>query len=219
MMKLLFIPVKYKSGISLKLSKKFPKKIGLVSTVQFTDSLKNIKNQLEQQGKKVFVSKSPSLEPGQVLGCNVNNATIIQDKVEAFLYIGSGTFHPLAIALALKKPKPIFIFNPETKKFGKLDEKLVEKTKARQKTAKIKLLSSKKVGILVSTKPGQERLKQALELKNKLEKNSKNAYVFLFNDFDINQLENFPNIECWINSACHGLSLEQPFIWIDEVKI
>lgn len=216
-MKLLFIPAKSKLKISLNFQA-LPKKLGLVATVQFVDSLKGIKNQLEQQGKQVLVGKAKALEPGQVIGCNVEAATSVQNKVQAFLYIGSGTFHPLAIALALKKQKPIFIFNPETQQLTRFDEKIAERAKGRQKTAKAKFLSSNRFGILVSTKPGQERLKQALELKKKLESQGKKCYIFIFDDFNSNQLENFPSIECWVNSACHGLSLEQPFIWIGDIK-
>ncbi|MFA5084489.1 MAG: diphthamide synthesis protein, partial [Candidatus Paceibacterota bacterium] len=73
-------------------------------------------------------------------------------------------------------------------------------------------------GILVSTKPGQNKTKQALALKKKLEHEGKKAYIFSFDNFDINQLENFPEIKCWINTMCPGLSREQPFVWIGDIK-
>ncbi len=214
-MKHLFVPAT--SSITFSFNKikpnLLPKAIALISTVQFLPTLPKLKQQLEKQGKQVIIKGN-----GQILGCNTFNATSIQDKVQAFLYIGSGKFHPLAIATSLKKPKPIFIYNPNTGEFSRLEDNEIIKVLARKKTAKIKFLSARVCGILVSTKPGQERLKQAEKLKIKLEKQGKKCYIFLFSDLDINQLENFPQIEAWINSACPGISLEHPFIWVDNIN-
>ncbi|MCX8194309.1 MAG: 2-(3-amino-3-carboxypropyl)histidine synthase subunit [Candidatus Pacearchaeota archaeon] len=219
-MKILFLPSKALSTFSLDsflyISKSIPKdirQIGLVSTAQYLHLLPKIKRQLEVQGKRAIIKGN-----GQILGCNVTNATKIQDKVSCFLYVGSGKFHPLAIALALKKLKPIFIYNPNTNEFSRLNEKEIQAALARKKAAKVKFLSAKTLGILVSTKRGQQRLKEAEKLKEKLEKQGKKCYLFVANDIDLNQLENFPQVEAWINSACPGLSIEDPFIWINDLE-
>lgn len=223
-MKVLFVPSRYKNSFScnsIKI-KELPKIIGLITTIQYTNSLNKIKDYLEKNKKRVLIakrSKSEILEKGQILGCDVSAAVKIQNKVQAFLYIGSGKFHPLQIALSLNKQKPIFLFNPSTEEFNRLNEKEIQKYKNRKRGQKLKFLSSNTYGILVSTKPGQNRLKQAIALKNKLEKEKKKAYIFMFNTLDINQLENWPNIKCWINTACPGLSLENPFVWIGDIKI
>ena len=39
-----------------------------------------------------------SIIAGQVLGCDVSNVLKIAKKVEAFISIGSGNFHPVQIA-------------------------------------------------------------------------------------------------------------------------
>ncbi len=212
-MKLLFVPAKYISSFSLKniQTKKLPKTIGLITTVQHINSIKKIKLFLEKNNKKVIIG-------GQILGCKVDSATKIQKKIQAFLYIGSGKFHPIQVALALQINKPIFIFNPLTEQFSRLNEKEIQKYRARKKGQKIKFLSSSVFGILVSTKPGQNKLKQAIILKNRLEKQKKKAYIFTFNTLDVNQLENWPDIECWINTSCPGLNLENHFICIGDIK-
>ena len=66
-------------------------------------------------------------------------------------------------------------------------------------------LKADKIGILVSTKPGQENLKKAEMLKKKLNKKGKEVYVFVCDDIDVNQFENF-NIQSWVNTACPGLA-------------
>ena len=221
-MKVLFVPSKYNLPFSINniLLNKLPKIVGLVTTIQHIDSLNKVKNFLEKHNKKVKIGKSKkdknkNLKKGQVLGCDVTAASSIKEKVHAFLYIGSGKFHPLQISLATDKP--VFIFNPLTQEFTHLRKKEIIKAKERRKTAKIRFLSSNSCGILVSTKPGQNKLKQALKLKNKLRKEGKLCYIFLFDNFQAEQLENFPSIECWINTICPGLSLENPFPWIEDI--
>ncbi len=204
----LFVPVKFKGKILIPRLNLKEKTIGLITTIQFLDNLPEISKQIIKQGKKAIIG-------GQILGCNIKNAIKINNKVQAFLYIGSGRFHPLAVAEKISKP--IYIFNPLTNEFSKLNEQDIFRTKAMKKTAKIKFFSANKIGILVSTKPGQNRLKEAEKIKEKLEKQGKKCYLFLFDNFDISQLENFSQIEAWINTACPGFSREHPFLWFEDI--
>ncbi|MEM4703074.1 MAG: diphthamide synthesis protein [Candidatus Pacearchaeota archaeon] len=208
-MRVLYIPVRQNIDLSQfeKEIDKLPKRVGLVSTIQFIDSIREISRILKRKDKQVFISGQ-----GMLLGCNLEAATRIQDKVCAFLYLGSGNFHPLQLALALKKEKPIFTFNPLAGKLVKLDWREVRKIKARQRGARIKVLSSDKIGVLVSTKQGQCKLDEALKLKEKLEKQGKKIYLFLFDNFQSEQLENWQDL-AWLNTACPGLSLEQPKLY------
>ncbi|GAH34612.1 unnamed protein product [marine sediment metagenome] len=210
-MKLMFIETRYKNLISIeKHVLKLPKRIGLVTTVQFIGQIKKIKSMLEKKGKKVFFGKGKHTRyKGQVLGCDVQAAVSVEKKIDAFLYIGSGLFHPLAISLKTKKH--VFTFNPLTKKFSKVDRKEVEKINKKSKGALIKFLSSKEIGVIVTTKPGQEQLKQAFELKKRFK--HKNFYFLIFDTIDLGQLENFPFIECFVNTACPRIALD------DSIKI
>ena len=56
---------------------------------------------------------------------------------------------------------------------------------------------------MVSLKPGQNNFKKAAEWKLKLK--GKNCYIFAFDTLDFNQIENFPFIECWVNTACNRI--------------
>ena len=207
----MFVEARYKKKVTMsKHISKLPSKIGLITTVQFIGQVKEVKLQLEKQGKKVFLGKGKhTAYQGQVLGCDVDAAASVEKKVDAFLYIGSGMFHPIAISLKTKKD--VFTFNPLTKKFSKVDRKEAERINKRKKGALIKFLSSKEIGVIVTTKPGQEQLKKAFELKNKFK--DKNFYFLIFNTIDFNQLENFPFIECFVNTACQRIALD------DSVKI
>jgi len=210
-MKLMFVEARYKKPVFIgKHVLKLPEKIGLVTTVQFIGQVKEVKLQLEKEGKKVFFGKGKyAAYQAQVLGCDVDSAVSIEKKVDAFLYIGSGMFHPTAISLKTKKD--VFTFNPLTNKFNKIDGKDVERINKRKKGALIKFLSSKEIGVIVTTKPGQEQLKKAFELKSKFK--DKNFYFLIFNTIDFNQLENFPFIECFVNTACPRIALD------DSIKL
>ena len=201
-MKTLFIESKFKGKINLNKIKidKLPKKIGLITSVQFTDYIKKIKNFLEQNNKKIFVAKGNQKHPAQILGCDLSAGEKINSKVDAFLYIGDGRFHPLG--LAMKTSKDVFSFNPLNNHFSKIKKDEINNHKKTLRIKKIRFISAENIGILVSTKPGQNKLKKALQIKNKLEKKDKKCYIFCFDTLNLNELENFPFIEFWLNTAC-----------------
>ncbi|MBL7054697.1 diphthamide synthesis protein [Candidatus Woesearchaeota archaeon] len=200
-MKTLFIESKYTGKIELNKIKadKLPKNIGLTATVQFVDHLETIKDYLIKKNKKISITKGNPKYPSQILGCDLSAGEKIKKQVDAFLYIGDGKFHPLG--LAIKTNKEVFCFNPISNNFSKIKKEEINNYKKILKIKKIKFLSYETIGILVSTKPGQNKLNKALELKKKLEKN-KNCYIFVFDTLNLIDLENFPFIEFWVNTAC-----------------
>ncbi|MEA2037439.1 MAG: diphthamide synthesis protein [Nanoarchaeota archaeon] len=205
-MKKLFIEAKYTKPIKLtkEVVEKLPNKIGLVSSIQFIDSLESIKKQLKD-----------SVIAGQILGCNAKPAEKTESKVNAFLYVGDGSFHPLAVALATKKP--VFTFNPLNNNFSKIKEQDIESYKKRKKGALLKFLSAENIGILVSTKPGQYYDIKKLE---KLEKKylNKKFYTFMAETVDYAQLENFPFIGAWVNTACPRIEEDIKIINIKDIS-
>lgn len=189
-MKKLFIPAYSDIDISPLIKKiKIKKKFGLLASVQFLPQLKKANKLLKN-----------SIIGGQILGCNIKNAVKIKNKVDAFLYIGSAYFHPIEIAIQIKKT--VYIANPYTQKISEVNKKEIEKIKKQKKGKLIRFYSAKNYGILVSTKPGQYNLKAALKLQKKL----KNSYIFIFNNFNEIELENFSNIDFWINTSCPRIS-------------
>lgn len=168
---------------------KMDEKIGIITTTQFIDEVNKIK------WKNVIVG-------GQILGCDISNAEKIKNKVDAFLYIGDGEFHPKEVCS--RTGKKVYVGNPYTNDFYTLYPEEFDHQKRRVKGAYLKYLHSKKIGFLVSTKAGQNNLKKALDFKLK----NKKKYIFLFDTLDFNQLENFPDIEVWVNTACPRLGTE-----------
>ncbi|RME55100.1 hypothetical protein D6777_01580 [Candidatus Woesearchaeota archaeon] len=206
------IYIKSRSNIDLKKvlkGLKFKGKLGLVTTIQHTHKLKEAQELIPN-----------SVIAGQILGCNASLAKKIENKVDAFLYIGSGNFHPIEIAL--ETSKPVYWANPFTNKVTKISNELIEKRKKRIKGAYLKYLTSNKVGVLVSTKSGQNHLNDAVNFKKSV--HDKKVYIFLFNTLNINGLEDFPDIDCWVNTACPRIAIEdyekfnKPVINLSDLK-
>jgi len=203
-MRELFIEARWTGDITPVIEKAIkiiPDRVGLITTVQHKHELKKIKRMIEKAGKRAVIG-------GQVLGCDINAAKKIEKKVDAFLFIGSGGFHPFG--LAMKLDKKIIIADPLLNEVREITKEDVEIYKKKEKGALIKFLSSKEIGIIVSTKPGQAKLEKAFELKKKLK--DKNCYIFVGDTIREEDLENFPFIECWVNTACPRFSTDKKSI-------
>ncbi len=223
-MRTIFIEARYSFGSKAKaiklppeLIEALPDSVAIFASVQFIGFLSGIKKQLAVFGKKARLYKPRhSLYCGQLLGCG-----IARFSADAFLYIGDGKFH--AIALSIRNNKPVFCFDPFSGNFFVIGEKEHSSFKKRIMAGISSVVSSKNIAILATTKPGQCRVKDALALKKKLEKKGKNAFVFLSNDIALDKLQDFSFIDCYINTACPRIAYDdyksspKPIINIDDV--
>ncbi|MBS3118372.1 diphthamide synthesis protein [Candidatus Woesearchaeota archaeon] len=202
-MKSLFIPTEYVGKIVLpeELIRSLPKKLILCSSVQFLTQLYKLKKELEKQGKKVTLFNGRSRNPGQILGCDNFK---VKNNAEAFFFLGDGTFHPTA--LLYENEKDVFYYNPLSGKTGVLCIKDLEKIKIHEKVSMAKFIQGRKIGLLISTKPGQNSIKTALILKKKLEKENKEVFLFIIDNINLQETENFPFIDCWVNTACSRIA-------------
>ena len=204
-MKLLHIEAKSRSKVNpnkiLEISKKLPKNIAIAYSIQFKDIARDIKKILLKNHKiNTFI---------QILGCSKPR---FPKNTEAILLIGSGRFH--GISLAYETKLPIYILDRDN--LSKITKEDVEKIKKIQKAAYLKFLYSENIGVLISTKPGQNRLKKALDLKKQIK--DKKVYLFLTNNINVPEFENF-NINSWINTACPRLDMDNSsIININRIK-
>ena len=214
-MKQMFVEARFegKNKIPEELIDKLPLNVALFSTVQFLDSLEYIKKQITDSGRKVVVVKGRHAKYcGQILGCSIDKVK----GVGGFLYIGDGRFHP--IALKLKNEKPVFVYNPFSKKYKELEESDVERVRKKIKGARLKFLTSEEIGVLVSVKPGQQFLNSALELRKKYP--DKNFYFLMFDSIDFGSLEDFSFVDMFVNTACPRIidKFRKPLINIEDIE-
>ncbi|MGB9853203.1 MAG: diphthamide biosynthesis enzyme Dph2 [Candidatus Bathyarchaeales archaeon] len=198
-------------------------KIGLATTVQHVQTLDEVKEILVRAGKTVMVGDAGRMSyPGQVIGCDYSNTRSIANDVEAFLFIGGGRFH--ALGLALSTLKPTIVADPYEKRAYTVDEeaqKLLKKRWASIQEAE----KAKTFAVLVGLKPGQKRVDKALNIKEKLEKNGKDAYIFAFRELNPEVLMEFPVVDAYVNTACPRISLEdasrfrKPVLTLNEARV
>ncbi len=209
-MKVLYLEAKKKS-LNLDFSKLdfsiLPKKIALLYSIQFKPFIKKLKKELECQGKKVYLAKGFRAKyKGQVLGCDAGAANSVINEVDSFLFLSSGKWHAKRVAMSLLKDKPFFMLTSKG-----LERIYSEDLKNSRKALLSKFYYNDEIGILISLKAGQENLELSFALKKELEKMGKKVYVFIADNINASEFENF-GIKFWINSACPGLAFDFPNI-------
>tara|TARA_Y100000034_G_scaffold110572_1_gene142828 strand:+ start:2488 stop:3102 length:615 start_codon:yes stop_codon:yes gene_type:complete len=204
-MKTLFIDAKVKIEIDkskiLKNTKKLPKNIAIAYSIQYKDIAIKIKN---------ILSNNKITKLTQILGCTIPK---FSKDTKAVLLITDGKFH--GISLECDTKLPVYIL--ENNKLEKVSSKEIEILRKRQKAAYIKFLNAEKIGIIVSSKQGQENLIRALNFKKKLK--NKESYLFIGNNINTKEFENF-HIDSWVNTACPRLDIESnKIINLDKIKL
>tara|TARA_Y100000310_G_C20668035_1_gene808705 strand:+ start:925 stop:1665 length:741 start_codon:yes stop_codon:yes gene_type:complete len=204
--------------------------LALFTSVQFT-KLDKAKSQLKDLGIKINTTKAKRTSSNtQILGCDAYHDSfeepIIQNS-DTTLYIGDGLFHPKALLLSQikqKEIKPVLIWDPMIKKFSILNKDNIE-PQVKKKIRNLKMfINSNTIGIFVTIKPGQQYFNAAKHLKQHLESQGKKAYIFIDDHLNLKELENYPFIECWINTACPRigtddiLNTDKPLINIKEAS-
>ncbi len=204
-MKTLFIPAKTKDKLNRKklldISRKLPINIAIAYSIQFQE--------IAFEAKRILSGKNIINNIVQVLGCSKPK---FSEFAQAILLIGSGRFH--AISLALETKLPVYILNRDS--FEKISEKDIKELEKKNKVSYIRFLNADKVGILISTKPGQQNLQKALNIKNKLK--NKKSYLFIGNNINADEFENF-GLNSWINTGCPRLDMDGSIINVDKLNI
>jgi 2-(3-amino-3-carboxypropyl)histidine synthase len=176
------------------------KRVGLICAIQFYSLMKRIEKELKKKKFKVLVEKggNKSTVKGQVLGCDYSALKKIEKKVDCFVYVGDGRFHPLGAAISTEKK--VFSFNPlnqEIKDFVEEKELYIRKRYGSIARAK----NAKSFGILLSTKKGQFQKELAFEAKKRIEKKGFKAFLLSMDLIKTEYLIGL-NVDCFVNTAC-----------------
>ena len=84
---------------------------------------------------------------------------------------------------------------------------------------------AKSFGILISLRSGQMRLREAINIKEKLEHVGLKATLFALREVTPSALMQFPGIDAFVNTACPRLSLDdapqfgKPLLSINETLV
>ena len=199
------VPVNAAVGESLTLLSGYSK-IGLATTVQHVQTLDAVREILVRAGKTVIIGDAGHMSyPGQVMGCDYGNVKSVASEVEVFLFIGGGKFHALGVALATSKPT--VVADPYGIVAYSVDEEAQKILKQRWASIE-EARRGKTFGVLISLKPGQKRLDEALRIKDLIEKMGKISCLFAIREVLPEVLNEFPTIDAYVNTACPRISLD-----------
>ena len=171
---------------------------GLVTTVQHIHLIPAMEEYLRSKGIDVHVADGSGRTPlrGQVLGCCFSTAR--NTGAGEILFVGTGVFHPIGIALSTKAR--VIALDPLAGTAGLVSGD----TLMRRRFAVIeKARGAKSIGILVSTKTGQRRM----ELARKLAGLSPVAVIVPLQEITPDELLDL-GFDCYVNTACPRLAYD-----------
>lgn len=167
-------------------------RVGIFSSIQYDNQLESVAQALMSRGLTVITL-------GVVLGCSQANALRQEANVDCFLYVGSGRFHPLGVAL--KTEKPVHVLNPATGILDTITEDEKKRWHTKRKGAISRAIQANVFGILVSLKDGQYELERALEIKKSLEEKGRRAFILAGDQLNPESVLGL-GVDALVNTAC-----------------
>jgi 2-(3-amino-3-carboxypropyl)histidine synthase len=176
-------------------------KPGLITTVQHIHKLGEVIKFLGENGFEATAGKGDMRVSysGQVLGCNFTAAHIDREE---YLYIGSGIFHPLGVAIATNKI--VIAADPY---MNRAEIVSPEKFLRKRSGYIVKAMNGKMFGIIVSTKSGQNRMELANRLAGIAKKHAKQAHLIMMDLVTPDQLLAF-KMDAYVNTACPRITID-----------
>ncbi len=178
--------------------------IGLVTTVQHVHNLTDAADVLTAHGLTPRIGKPGTRVsyPGQVLGCSFEAAHAID--ADAYLFIGTGYFHPVGISLVTSSP--VLACNPYTgacEDISPIRDKIVRKRYGVLMAAE----ECERFGILVSTKRGQYRHREAEGIQTLIRNNNKKCQLIYSREINMSLVSDF-DFQAYIVVACPRIAID-----------
>jgi 2-(3-amino-3-carboxypropyl)histidine synthase len=182
-----------------------PRRLGLVASVQHLDLVPPFTAALEARGFEVHIGQGDRrlAYPAQALGCNYTGAEAVVAQVDAFLFLGTGQFHPIGLAFAVDRP--VWSLDP----LQNLLEAPIDRSTlvGRRQLTVAKARDARRWGILVSTFGGQNRSPTALALQERARAAGREAELLVFDRLDPRDLEGRA-FDAYVNTACPRIALD-----------
>jgi 2-(3-amino-3-carboxypropyl)histidine synthase len=182
-----------------------PRRLGLVASIQHLDLVAPLAAALAERGYEVRVGRGDRrlAYAGQALGCNYTGAEEVAAAVEAFLFVGTGRFHPLGLAWAIDRP--VWSLDPLQ---GTLEPPIDRGSLVRRRQLLVaSVRDARRWGILVSTFSGQNRTPTALALQERARAHGRDAEILLAERIDPRDLEG-RSLDAYVNTACPRIALD-----------
>jgi len=175
--------------------------VGLLTTVQHVHTLGEVRAFLESKRIFCVVGEGDSRirHPGQVLGCNFSAGDVECDN---YLYIGSGKFHPLGVAVAFGRR--VLVADPMMNTVEWVDPERILRIRS---GIVAKCLDAHTFGIVVSTKVGQNRMELARRMAGLAGKYGKSRVIIMLDNITPEAMLQF-KVDAFVNTACPRIAID-----------
>ncbi|MHA1972132.1 MAG: diphthamide biosynthesis enzyme Dph2 [Candidatus Hodarchaeales archaeon] len=194
--------IPFLGGLTKIIKEKSWKKVVLVSTAQHLNKIVEVKVYLERNGIKVLEKGE-----GQIIGCNVNNARIINDvSINGVIALHAGYFHTKGLILNINKP--LIQLNPYDGTITSYSENDRNKLVQQRFAVINKARTASTWGIIGSLKIGQYKSSQIRTAVKILKENEKRFVTIVSEKIDFSSLSNLNWVDAWVNTACPRLAVD-----------
>jgi 2-(3-amino-3-carboxypropyl)histidine synthase len=187
-----------------------PERLGLVAAVQHLDLVDPLVAALARRGfdARTATGDRRLAYRAQALGCNYTGAETLRDAVDAFVFLGSGRFHPVGLAYAVDRP--VYALDPRR---GVLEPPIDREGLLRRRLLTVaSVRDAPRWGILVSSFAGQNRSATAEAMRRRAEAHGRSAETVVFGRLDPTDLVGQP-FDAYVNTACPRIALDDAALY------
>jgi 2-(3-amino-3-carboxypropyl)histidine synthase len=181
-------------------------RIGLLSTTQHRGGMDEAMAILDTAGLSVKIGEGGRrlAFPGQVLGCDLSAARVVAEDVDSFLLLGGGSFHAIGIGLATGRP--VVVADVEMGRARSVDDDR-DRVLRRRSAIIAKASDATTFGILVESRPGQQRWALASRLREMLIEEDRRPVMLLLREVSSQRLEAV-GMDAYVSTACPRIAVD-----------
>jgi 2-(3-amino-3-carboxypropyl)histidine synthase len=185
------------------------KTLSLLTDSQHLNQIAIVKKIFEEYGYDIIIGRGKGqLNDAQVFGCEFYPAYFMQQRVDAYVFLGQSMFHSAGIAMSTERPT--YMLDPYYQEYLEVTE-FARNLQKKAILAIYKAFDAQRIGLIIGLKEGQFAQIRALELKRTLEKLGKKVQLIALTEITEERIQVFRQIDAFIQVACPRISIDNHF--------
>ena len=185
------------------------KTLSLLTDSQHLNQIANVKKIFEEYGYDIIIGRGKGqLNDAQVFGCEFYPAYFMQQRVDAYVFLGQSIFHSAGIAMSTERPT--YMLDPYYQEYLEVTE-FARNLQKKAILAIYRAFDAQRIGLIIGLKEGQFAQIRALELKKTLEKLGKKVQLIALTEITEERIQVFRQIDAFIQVACPRISIDNHF--------
>src|SRR5919107_6430379 len=183
--------------------------LSLLTDSQHLSQITTVKKIFEDYGYDIIIGRGKGqLNDAQVFGCEFYPAHYMQNRVDAYIFLGQSMFHSASIAMSTEKPT--YMLDPYFEEYTQVNE-FAQGMQKKAILSIYKALDAEKIGIIIGLKEGQFAHLRAIELKKEFEILGKRVQMIALTEITEERIQNFKGIDAFVQVACPRLGTDNHF--------